>query len=47
MAIDEIFGTAVTENERGWLNELREASENSDPRLTAKSRHALRAIFGK
>ncbi|OOY31275.1 transcriptional regulator [Thioclava sp. F36-6] len=47
LAIDEIFGTAVTENERGWLNELREASENSDPRLTAKSRHALRAIFGK
>lgn len=46
-AITEIFGTPVTENERGWLTELREASDNSDPRLTARSRTALRAIFGK
>ncbi|GGE28321.1 hypothetical protein SAMN05421774_11816 [Gemmobacter megaterium] len=46
-AITEIFGTPATENERGWLTELREASDNSDPRLTARSRTALRAIFGK
>ena len=46
-AIIEIFGTPVTENERGWLAELRDASGNSDPRLTARGRTALRGIFGK
>lgn len=46
-AITEIFGSPVTENERGWLKELREVSEDSDPRLTARSRAALRGIFGK
>lgn len=46
-AITEIFGTPATENEQGWLEELREASDNSDPRLTARSRTALRGIFGK
>ena len=46
-AINEIFGTPATENERGWLNELRDASDNTDPRLTARSRTALRGVFGK
>lgn len=46
-AITEIFGTPATENERGWLTELRNASDNADPRLTARSRTALRGIFGK
>ena len=46
-ALNEIFGTPATENERGWLNELRDASENTDPRLTARSRAALRGVFGK
>jgi transcriptional regulator with XRE-family HTH domain len=46
-AVVEIFGTPATENERGWLTELRDASDNSDPRLTARSRAALRGIFGK
>ena len=46
-AINEIFGTPATENERGWLNELRAASDNTDPRLTARSRAALRGVFGK
>ncbi|WP_339109164.1 helix-turn-helix transcriptional regulator [Thioclava sp. GXIMD4216] len=46
-AIEEIYGSPVTENERRWLLELREASEDSDPRITARSRSALRAIFGK
>ncbi len=46
-AITEIFGTPTTENERGWLTELRDASDNSDPRLAARSRAALRGIFGK
>lgn len=46
-AITEIFGTPATENERGWLTELRDASDNGDPRLTARSRAVLRGIFGK
>lgn len=46
-AITEIFGTPATQNEQNWLAEIRNASDNSDPRLTARSRAALRAIFGK
>ena len=46
-ALTDIFGTPTTENERGWLTELRDASDNSDPRVTTRSRAALRAIFGK
>jgi transcriptional regulator with XRE-family HTH domain len=46
-AIIEIFGTPTTENERGWLDALRDASDNTDPRIAARSRAALRGIFGK
>ena len=46
-AIVDIFGTPATVNEQGWLAELRDASDNADPRITARSRAALRAIFGK
>jgi hypothetical protein len=46
-AITEIFGTPATENEQNWLVELRDASDNTDPRLTARSRVALRGVFGK
>lgn len=46
-AIIEVFGTPVTVNERAWLDELRDASEDGDPRLTARSRAALRGIFGR
>lgn len=46
-AITDIFGTPATVNEQSWLAELRDASDNSDPRITARSRAALRAIFGK
>lgn len=46
-AIVEVFGSPVTTNEQGWLDELRAASDNTDPRITARSRTALRAIFGK
>ncbi|MCE5973429.1 XRE family transcriptional regulator [Sinirhodobacter sp. WL0062] len=45
-AIVEVFGTPVSENERGWLDEIRKASGNGDPRLTARSRTTLRSIFG-
>jgi transcriptional regulator with XRE-family HTH domain len=46
-AILDIFGSPVTENERGWLTELRDASDNTDPRITGRARTALRGIFGK
>lgn len=44
-AILDIFGTAVTANERAWLEEIRDASGNSDPRMTSRSSAALRSIF--
>lgn len=43
----EVFGEPVTTNERAWLHEIRAASGNTDPRLTARSQVAIRAIFGK
>ena len=46
-AIHEIMGPMVTANERAWLAELRDASGDSDPRLTSRARAALRGIFGK
>ena len=46
-AIVECFGTPVSTHEQGWLEEIRDASGNSDPRLTARSRTALRGIFAK
>lgn len=46
-AITDIFGAPVSVNERGWLDEIRAASDNSDPRLTARSRASLRGIFSK
>ena len=47
LAIDRIFGAVITENEAAWLETIREASNNSDPSLTAKAQKAIRAIFGK
>jgi transcriptional regulator with XRE-family HTH domain len=46
-SITEIFGTPVTANELGWLQEIRAASDNSDPRMTSRSKAAIRAIFGR
>lgn len=46
-AVLELFGTPVSANEALWLQELRDASDNADPRPTAKGRAAIRAIFGK
>ena len=45
--IDQIFGTIVTTNEVIWLEEIRHASDNSDPNLTSKARATIRGIFGK
>ena len=47
VALVEILGSPVTENERGWIAEIRNASENSDPRMTGRGRTALRSVFGK
>lgn len=46
-SVIEIFGEPVTSNEMGWLEVIRDASKNSDPRITSRSQATLRAIFGK
>jgi hypothetical protein len=46
-AVEEIFGTVVSRNEVVWLEEIRNASEGSDPTLTSRARAAIRGIFGK
>lgn len=46
-ALVEILGTPVSANERLWLQEIRDASGNADPRPTTRARSAIRAIFGK
>lgn len=44
-AIFDIIGAPISENERGWIAEIRDASGDIDPRLKQRSRVALRAIF--
>lgn len=46
-AIRQIFGALVTENEVAWLDEIRRASDHSNPSLTARARSAIRGIFGR
>jgi transcriptional regulator with XRE-family HTH domain len=46
-AVVEIFGTPVTANELGWIEAIRAASGNSDPRLTSRAQAAVNVIFGK
>lgn len=46
-ALVEILGTPVSANERLWLDEIRDASGNSDPRPTTRARTAIRSVFGK
>src|SRR6056297_2173452 len=41
VAVTEIFGTPVTANERSWVEAIREASDNSDPRLTSRAQAAI------
>ncbi|MGB3541170.1 MAG: XRE family transcriptional regulator [Mesorhizobium sp.] len=47
LAVRQIFGTLVTENEVAWLEEIRRASDHINPSLTSKARSAIRGIFGK
>ncbi|MDE4135102.1 helix-turn-helix transcriptional regulator [Phaeobacter sp. QD34_3] len=46
-AVVEVFGEPVTANEVGWLQAIREASNNTDPRLTSRSQAAIKTIFGR
>ena len=46
-AVTEVFGEPVTVNERSWLQEIRQASGNTDPRLTSRSQAAIKVIFGR
>ena len=46
-AIFEIIGEPITENERGWLVEIRDASGDTDPRLTSRAKAAIRAVLTK
>ena len=46
-SIEEIFGTVVSRNEVVWLEELRNASGDTDPTLTSRARASIRGIFGK
>lgn len=46
-AIYEIIGEPVTENERGWLAEIRDASGDTDPRLTSRAKAAVRSVLTK
>lgn len=46
-AFDRIFDTVVSKNEIGWLTEIRDASDHTDPVMTTRTRSAIRAIFGK
>lgn len=46
-AVLSVFRTPVSENELQWLTEIRDASEQNDPHMTAKGRAAIRGYFGK
>ena len=46
-AVNDLLGTPLSKNERIWVEELRDASDNLDPAITKKSRAAVRSIFGK
>ncbi|MBS0126550.1 helix-turn-helix transcriptional regulator [Thetidibacter halocola] len=46
-ATRDIFNVIVTQNEAAWLEEIRDASDHTDPRLTQRARAAIRGIFGK
>ena len=46
-AIYEVIGQPITKNEMTWIMEIRDASGNTDPRVTYRASAALRGIFGK
>ena len=46
-AIYEILNQPITKNEMAWITEIRDASGDTDPRLTSRASAAIRAVFGK
>ena len=47
VAIYEIIGQPTTKNEMARIAEIREASGDTDPRLTSRAGAAIRGVFGK
>ena len=46
-AIFEIIGQPITKNEMAWIKEIRDASGDTDPRLTSRASAVIRGVFGK
>lgn len=46
-AMFEIIGQPTTANEKAWIAEIRDASGDTDPRLTSRAKAAIRGVFGK
>ena len=46
-AIYEIIGQPITKNEMAWIKEIRDASGDTDPRLTSRASAVIRGVFGK
>ena len=46
-AIYEIIGQPVSKNEMAWIVEIRDASGDTDPRLTSRAAAVIRGVFGK
>ena len=46
-AIYEIIGQPISKNEMAWIVEIREASGDTDPRLTSRAAAVIRGVFGK
>lgn len=46
-AIHEIIGQPISKNEMSWILEIRDASRDTDPRLTSRASAAIRGMFRK
>lgn len=46
-AIYEIIGQPISKNEMTWISEIREASGDTDPRLTSRASAGIRGLIGK
>jgi hypothetical protein len=46
-AIYEAIGQPVANNEMAWIVDIRDASGDTDPRLTSREGAAIRGMFGK
>ena len=46
-AIYQILGQPISANETAWISAIRDASGDTDPRLTSRAKAAIRGVFGK